>query len=244
MPAPPSTEYLQRVGMQRLRSLGSEYIIGVDEVGLGSWAGPVFVCAAVARANWSHPRVKDSKKMEKDEHIRVYNEVLVPPTIPFRVILGMPNTIIDAWGVHRVLNELVYQAVNKARAHFPEAVAFMDGNQLPPEVTNALCMPKADHLVAAVSAASIMAKKDRDEAMREFHEEYPSYGFDTNAGYRSPKHLEGLERLGTTPIHRLSYGNMAQYVRGGSPAHPQPATISRWPRQPNGMRVSTSSNKP
>ena len=237
MPAPPSTEHLQRVGMQRLRSLGAEYIIGVDEVGLGSWAGPVFVCAAVARASWTHPRVKDSKKMEKHEHVRVFNEVLVPPVIPFRTIRGRSSDAIDAIGVQRVLDILVLEAVALAREHFPSAVTFMDGNRLPAGITNAICMPKADNLVAAVSAASIMAKKDRDEAMRELHELYPAYDFASNAGYRSPKHIQALEAIGPCVHHRFSYGNIAAYMKEGSPAEARPVTITRWRQPPRGMRA-------
>ncbi len=238
-----STQELQRVGLARLRELGTSFIIGVDECGYGAWAGPVTVCAAVARADWSHPRVKDSKKMEKREHVLVVRDVLVASVIPTYSIRNHSSFTIDKIGLHVARDQLVLEAVRHVRKEVPDALAVMDGNQLPKGLHNALCFPKADGLVGAVAAASILAKADRDELMRFFHEDYPQYGFDTNAGYRSPKHVAALETLGPTPIHRFSFSNIREYAGGGSQTAPRPATISRWQRPPVGMRASTSSNK-
>lgn len=209
----PATQELQKRGIARLTELGSSYVIGVDEVGLGSWAGPVTVCAAVARADWKHPLVKDSKKVDKGLHERIVREVLVAPAVPFHSIRNHDNKTVDAMGVAKARDALVLDVVARARKQFPHALVVMDGNMLPRGLQTAICFPKADDICAAVSAASILAKRGRDEIMREFNEEFPQYGFDTNAGYRSPKHVSGLETFGPCLIHRLSFQNIAEYAK-------------------------------
>lgn len=227
--------------------------MGVDEVGFGSLAGPVAVGGVVARADWQDPRVRDSKQLDGAVRARLVREVLLPPTVAFSLVLSHDNLAIDRMGVGRARDDLVRQVVDACRAKFPSALVVMDGNQAPPGVKNLVCIPKADQLVKAVSAASILAKEDRDECMRLLHEEWPAYNFENNVGYGTEAHLSALNRFGPCPIHRFSYKIVREVVErlgmkppsttGGSQTSRTPGKISGWRQPPKGMRVSTSSSK-
>lgn len=249
-----TTQQLQERGLAEIRKLGHQLIIGVDEVGYGCIAGPVTVCAAVAYADWNHPQVIDSKKLERPQHVRLVKEVLVPPAVAFHVIMNHDSKAIDRMGVTHARDDLVKLAIKACRLVYPDALAVMDGLTFPAGLQNVLCMPKADNLVKAVSAASILAKADRDELMILLADEYPQYGFHTGMGYGTAQHLAALERFGPCPIHRFSYRNIqevaAKFGMNGAPSskpsqtETQPGKILGWRQPPHGMRVLTSSRKP
>jgi len=249
----PTTRQLQERGLAEIRKRGHQLIIGVDEVGYGCIAGPVTVCAAVAYADWNHPQVMDSKKLERPQHVRLVKEVLLPPAVPFHVIMNHSSMVIDYIGVIRARDDLVRKTIEACRVLYPDALAVMDGSSLPSDVQNVICMPKADNLVKAVSAASILAKADRDELMILAADEYKNYGFHTNVGYGTDQHMAGLQRWGPCPIHRFSYRNVQEVaakfgMNGTASSKPsqtktQPGKILGWRQPPRGMRVSTSSRK-
>lgn len=249
----PTTQQLQTAGLAEIRKRGHQLIIGVDEVGYGCIAGPVTVCAAVAYADWNHPRVIDSKKLERPQHIQLVKEVLVPPAVAFHVIMNHESKTIDRMGVTRARDDLVELAIKACRLVYPNALAVMDGLTFPAGLQNVLCMPKADNLVKAVSAASILAKADRDELMILAADDYPNYGFHTNVGYGTDHHMAALERFGPCPLHRFSYRNIKEVAAKfgltaatsskTSQTTSAPSRILGWPRQHKGMRVSTSSRR-
>jgi ribonuclease HII len=74
----------------------------------------------------------------------------------------------------------------------------------------ALAIKKGDAVAVSVAAASIVAKVTRDRIMRRLHRRYPEFGFDHNVGYGTPEHLDVLDRIGPTPIHRLSFACVGQ----------------------------------
>lgn len=244
----------QREVLEKIAWMLPEHlIIGVDEVGYGSIAGPVFVGAAVVRQGWKDARIKDSKKLDHQQRKRLVRDVLIPPNLLFSIVLGHSSETIDKMGVHHARDDLVKQVVEACRAQYPRALVVMDGNELPFELPNMVCMPKADDLVLAVSAASILAKEDRDDCMRLLHEEYPKYGFKNHMGYGTGEHNSALAKFGPCPIHRFSYRNVQEVARKfgtrpGATSKPSPdgaatAKISGWRPPPRGMYVSTSSNK-
>ena len=81
----------------------------------------------------------------------------------------------------------------------------VDGNQCPPVNLPVTAIIRGDSKVSAISAASILAKVERDAAMRRMHALYPQYGFDEHKGYPTPQHLEALDRYGACAIHRRSF---------------------------------------
>lgn len=192
----------------------SEYIVGVDECGYGSWAGPVTVCAAVVQRGWSHPRVKDSKKVGKVHHEELVRAVLVPPAVPFYSVVSESNRVIDKIGLLPARDKAIAVAIRACLERYPAAMVVMDGNVRPvgaPRCT--ICLPKADKYIPAVSAASLLAKEEHDWFMRSVHAEYSGYGFNTNAGYGTEEHEAGLAAMGATPYHRLSIERVRKYKR-------------------------------
>ena len=190
-----------------------EFICGSDEVGFGSWAGPLVVCAAVVPSTWSAPGVTDSKKLTPAARDRAY-EMLVA-TVTYGIV-EIPSSEIDkngvsaAWefGHSRAIQIALDQ--HKAKGHPDLPMVIIDGSR---GVLGARTLPKADLLVPAVSAASIIAKVHRDRLMQALDKLHPGYGWDSNSGYGTPQHQEGLRRHGVTEHHRRSYAPIADLVR-------------------------------
>jgi ribonuclease HII len=192
----------------------SEFIIGVDEVGYGAWCGPITVCAAVVRRGWHDPRVRDSKKLSPSRRAQLVKDTLVYPTVLAHYVISNPSEVIDSLGLINAKDECIADAIELCLMDYPGAMVVMDGNVVPnrsPKDT--ICLPKADDLVPAVSAASIIAKEHRDNYMRGLHERWPEYGFNTNMGYGTPAHEAGLAAHGAIhTIHRMSFGPLQKYV--------------------------------
>lgn len=208
----------QEQALARIRNSKQMYVVGIDEVGYGACAGPVTVCAAVVRKGWEHPEVRDSKKVSRYVRARLVEKILIPHAGVEHLLMSHDNKVIDHMGVTKARDDLVFKLVQECLEVFPSSIVVMDGNVLPEGVpSSAVCLPKADDLVAAVSAASIIAKEHRDEVMRDLAKQYPGYDFQHNVGYSSPKHMSGLDRLGPCAIHRMSYRNVAErgHLRNG-----------------------------
>jgi ribonuclease HII len=242
---PQSSKELQTRGLQKLRQLKPKYIIGIDEVGYGSWAGPVVVCAALVLANWSDPRVRDSKKYRTRDDREAAAKLLVPPTVKAQYILEYDNHAIDAMGLSNARDALAVRAAKLCLKLVGDAPVVMDGNQIPNELLGkAVCFPKADSLVPAVSAASVLAKVYRDNLMVEMHEMYPWYDFASNAGYGAANHVEGIASHGLCEIHRCSYQNIKQFAKQASQGRLAVARLLAWQRNQNEMHASMRSDKP
>jgi ribonuclease HII len=210
---------LQERGLRKLQDPDIDFVIGIDEVGYGAWAGPVVVCAAVAPARWAHPEVRDSKDYGSDVRVAraaresLVRNLLIPPIIPYHLILSYSSMEIDEKGLARARDSLALRAARRCSEKYPRAYVVMDGNTRPAGMPDRfICMPKADNLVPAVSAASIIAKVYRDELMEVLALEYPGYDFEHNSGYGSPKHSMGLVAHGVSPVHRKSYRNIQQMM--------------------------------
>lgn len=199
--------------LSRILDSGVQFVIGVDEVGYGAWAGPVTVCATVVKKDWSHDRVRDSKKLTAERRQQLLLSVLLPPNILKVCVASHSNQVIDKYGVTWARDDLVAQTVAACVTAFPNSLVVMDGNVVPKGLPrNTICLPKADDLVPAVSAASIIAKEHRDSFMREMHEDHPWYEFYSNVGYGTEAHLRGIEEHGLSSIHRASYRNLREYM--------------------------------
>jgi ribonuclease HII len=181
-----------------------KYIIGSDEVGYGAWAGPLFVCAVAVPENWKTPKgLTDSKAMKQHERAVVYGEFL--QQLPMAIMTAQ-STLIDELGVKEALMDSHALAIKELLRKFPDAEIIIDGVLRPdglPDRTR--CVPRADSIFPAVSAASVIAKVNRDFVMRQYHKQFPHYGWDTNVGYGTNKHMAGLKKHGVTPLHRRSY---------------------------------------
>ena len=228
-------------------------ILGIDEVGRGPWAGPLVV-GAVILGGAEIDGLDDSKKLTKKR--RQALDALIRQQAAAWALGWVSTQELDDIGMSEALRLATRRAVKQIQAichekglHFDEiiidgTVNFLRGTALE---KFAMTMPKADGLIPSVSAASIVAKVARDQFMAEQAAVYPGYGFASNAGYGVAKHRAAIERLGVTPLHRLSFAPLAKYadnkakpravpqktvVQSGEPSVGYPQKIIRGPRKP------------
>ena len=181
----------------------AEILIGVDEAGMGPWAGPLTVGVVVLPVDVVIPGVKDSKKIREETREDLL-DLIHQAALFHQVIAGSPESI-DKYGISHCWDTLVASAILEARKVFPDAKAIVDGNRVVPIVENYEPIVKADDKYQAVSAASILAKCHQCGWMDDYHVEYPQYGFNSHRGYGTPQHKKALETYGPCPAHRKSY---------------------------------------
>lgn len=197
-------------------------ILGIDEVGRGPWAGPLVV-GAVILGGAEIEGLNDSKKLTKKRR-EALDEVIREQAAVWA--LGWVSVgELDEVGMSQALRLATRRAVKQIQLQCKEknlvfdeiiidgTVNFLADTALERYVT---VMAKADGLIPSVSAASIIAKVARDQYMTEQDVVYPGYGFASNAGYGVAKHRAAIERLGVTPLHRLSFAPLQKYMEAGS----------------------------
>ena len=185
-------------------------ILGIDEAGRGPWAGPLVVGAVVLGVAQIEG-LDDSKKLTKKKRESLEKEIVAHASA---YGLGWVSAKeLDELGMSEALRLATRRAVEQIHVPYHEiiidgTVNFLAGTTKGRYVTT---MPKADALIPSVSAASILAKVARDRYMAEQDKIYPGYGFRQNAGYGVAVHREAIERLGVTPLHRLSFAPLRKY---------------------------------
>jgi ribonuclease HII len=180
-------------------------LAGADEAGRGALAGPLVAAAVVLPDDFDPEGIDDSKVLTENQRERQYERIVASAL--FAVAKAEPAAI-DHRGLHRSNIALLRRCI-RALDPTPE-YALTDGFPVPRMPCPALAIKKGDAVAVSVAAASIVAKVTRDRIMRRMHRRFPEFGFDHNKGYGTPEHLEVLDRLGPTPIHRLSFACVGQ----------------------------------
>jgi ribonuclease HII len=210
-PASPQRAAKKRPSLGLERSL-SGVVCGVDEVGKGSWAGPLVVCVAVLSSDVAEGDfvARDSKSLTETRREQIFDEVA--RQCAAWALGSATNEECDALGMSaaqrlattRAFAELAAQSVK------PDS-AVVDGrwNFVSPNVPQVLMQVKADTESLSVAAASVLAKVSRDRLMREAAQVHPHWAFATSKGYPCPKHRSGLREHGVSPLHRTSWAFMA-----------------------------------
>lgn len=185
-------------------------ILGIDEAGRGPWAGPLVV-GAVVLGGVRIEELTDSKKLSKKKREALYGEI-VEKALAY-ASGWVTSAELDELGMSEALRLATRRAVEQITVPYSEiiidgTVNFLVGTGKERYVQT---MPKADLLIPSVSAASIIAKVERDRYMTLLDERYPDYGFKGHAGYGVAKHREAIERFGVTPEHRLSFAPLMKY---------------------------------
>jgi len=189
-----------------LREQGFARIAGVDEAGRGALAGPLVAAAVILPEGFDLEGIDDSKVLTRLQREAAY-ERIADGAVAFAVRKIEPG-VIDARGLHRSNIALLRRCV-KALDVKPDYV-LTDGFPVPRMPCLSLGVKKGDAVSASVSAAGIVAKVTRDALMRRVHRHYAEFGFEHNKGYGTAEHWEVLDRLGPTPIHRLSFAGVGQ----------------------------------
>ncbi|MDQ3940587.1 MAG: ribonuclease HII [Actinomycetota bacterium] len=203
----------------RLADAGFEQVAGVDEVGRGALAGPLFAAAVILPPDADLPGLRDSKMCTRRQRERLAADI---ERIAIALsVVRVRHDRIDRSGLQRCNREALRKAVRTLPVK-PDYVLvdFMRMKRLP---WPGLLVKKADALSKNVAAASIVAKVRRDAAMRRYHRKHPDYGFDTNVGYGTREHWDALIRLGPCPIHRRSFYGVTGFRRGDGVLEPHVA---------------------
>ena len=200
-----------------------DMILGIDEAGRGPWAGPLVVGAAVL-GGAQIEGLTDSKKLTKKKREALYD--IIREQAVACATGWVSAAELDEIGMSEALRLATRRAVEQIQAPYTEiiidgTVNFLTGTGKGAYVQT---MKKADLLVPSVSAASILAKVERDRFMAEQDAFYPGYGFGGHAGYGVAKHRAAIEELGVTPLHRLSFAPLAKYREAPMSAAPSRTT--------------------
>lgn len=179
-----------------------EIICGADEAGRGPIAGPVYAAAVVLDPDNPVEGLKDSKKLSEKQRDALAPEI--KQKAKAWAIASCTTEEIDQLNILWASMLAMKRAI-EALAVKP-TIALIDGNRTPKGLAiPAEAIVKGDDKVPEISAASILAKTARDAVMMELHAQYPEYGFDRHKGYPTAYHLQQLEKLGVSPVHRRSY---------------------------------------
>lgn len=186
---------------QALMVRGFGAVAGVDEVGRGPLAGPVSAAAVVLDPARIPPGLNDSKKLSAPARAGLAQAIRETAR------WAVAHASVEEIDTHNIL-QASHLAMRRALAALepPADFALIDGNRLPRDlVLPAQAVVKGDARCLSIAAASILAKVARDAIMADLAREWPGYGWERNAGYPSPGHLEALKVQGVTPHHRRSF---------------------------------------
>ena len=179
-------------------------IAGVDEAGRGPLAGPV-VAAAVILCPGGIAGLNDSKKLSAAQRERLFATIVARCTIG----IGMASVAeIDSLNILWATMLAMERAV--AELGLAPDDVLVDGNRCPDWRWRSRAIIGGDAIEPCISAASIVAKVTRDRIMVAADRDYPGYGWASNKGYGARVHLDGLARLGPTPLHRRSFAPVAR----------------------------------
>ncbi|MFZ6874563.1 ribonuclease HII [Undibacterium sp. Di27W] len=179
----------------------NEVICGVDEAGRGPLAGPVMAAAVILDPNRPIAGLRDSKKLSEAK--RELLAVEIKEHALAWCIAECSEQEIDELNILQATMLAMRRAVEGLSVQ--PTLALIDGNRCPVMSIASEAIVKGDDKVAAISAASILAKTARDHVLMQLHETYPQYALDQHKGYPTALHLERLREHGVSPIHRKSY---------------------------------------
>ena len=177
-------------------------VAGVDEVGRGPLAGDVVAAAVILDPENPIEGLNDSKKLTEKRRDVLFEEIQAKALSWSVARAGVDE--IDTLNILHASMLAMKRAVETLSTS-PEHV-LVDGNRLPDWSYPAEAVVKGDSRVQAIAAASILAKVTRDREMIALDQTYPGYGFAGHKGYPTKVHMEALDQLGPTPIHRRSFG--------------------------------------
>ncbi len=194
------------------RSLGVRFVAGADEAGRGCLAGPLVAAAVLfdqqrlTRADIrALASLNDSKRQTPASRAELYPVII---RVAARVsIVSRCAPGIDTRGLH--VTNLAALRESLANVACDGAICLSDGFSVGELGYEHRAVIRGDATSAAIAAASVLAKETRDRYMRRVGERNPGWGFAQHVGYASPEHRSAIERLGVTPLHRLSFQSAA-----------------------------------
>jgi len=179
----------------------AKYIIGADEVGRGSFAGPI--CAAAVKINYSHlallTNVKDSKKLSAKKREEIF--LMVEENNIEYSFNESSNTFIDQFGIKNANEKVLTDSISDI--YTGNEIVYVDHFKI--NDFKSISVVRGEDNCRAIALASIIAKVLRDNLMIKFSEKYPEYSFEKNKGYGTKDHREAISKYGLSNIHRKSF---------------------------------------
>ena len=183
-------------------TLVDELVAGVAEVGRGPLCGAVVTAAVILDPARPILGLNDSKKLTEARRELLFDEIR-EKALSWCIARAEVEEI-DQLNILHATMLAMQRAV--AGLHITPRLALIDGNRCPQLAVPSAAVVKGDSKVPAIAAASILAKVSRDREMQALDRQYPGYGIAGHKGYPTAVHLEALQRLGPTPVHRRSFG--------------------------------------
>lgn len=186
-------------------SIESEYdggiIVAIDEAGRGPWAGPVVAGAAIINPASLPDGINDSKLLTRDRRVELYTALRECAQVEVGIASVAEIEKLNILQATKLAMRRAYSALN-----VKADIVLVDGNQPPGIECNTRCVVKGDSISLSIASASIIAKVTRDRMMVELARAHPGYGWETNVGYGTKQHQDGIAKLGLTNHHRRRWG--------------------------------------
>lgn len=204
------TDFFHEIRNQYQAADESVLIAGVDEVGRGPLAGPVVAAAVILDPGKLIPGLADSKTLSETKRNQLYEsikETALSWSFAEASVAEIDNlNILQATllAMQRAIEQLPIGAV----------AALVDGNQVPKLSIPVKAIVKGDSKIKAISAASIIAKVERDKIMDRYHHYYPEFSFHRHKGYGTKQHLDEIERFGILAVHRKTFKPVKDKLAG------------------------------
>ncbi len=192
----------------------SRFVVGIDEVGRGPVAGPVYVCAFMVASNAIDEIVsgaklplRDSKKLTEKmrEKWFAYLNTLVRENRVRYIMTKASNKEIDDKGIAVCIRAAVDNCLEKLNIDLKDTKVFLDGGLKTLEKYDQETIIKGDENIPVIALASIVAKVSRDREMDELAKTHEKYGWQKNKGYGTKAHMDAIREFGICELHRVSF---------------------------------------
>ncbi|MCR4324790.1 MAG: ribonuclease HII [Candidatus Curtissbacteria bacterium] len=182
---------------------GFKYVAGIDEVGRGSWAGPLVVASVILPTNFQIPTGLADSKLVKPQLRQKLSKIIIKSALA-TTIVEISSKDVDKFGVGKATHAAFRKAVKDINPN-PD-YCLIDAFYIKSfSKKKQSAVKNGDKICASIAAASIIAKVYRDRLMKRLHFKYPLYGFGKHKGYGTPSHQEAIKKYGLSNIHRASY---------------------------------------
>ena len=197
---------LERQRLEGMREFENKYsdlgaVAGIDEAGRGPLAGPVVAAAVILPKDIFLPFLNDSKKVTEKRRDVLFDQIK-QEAIAYGIGIAS-NALIDEINILQATYEAMREAISKL-SKTPD-ILLVDAVHIPDINIKQVGIVKGDAKSVNIAAASILAKVTRDRLMLEYDKIYPEYGFASNKGYGTAKHIEALKAHGACDIHRRTF---------------------------------------
>lgn len=192
----------------KLLKSGYDCVIGVDEVGVGSLAGPVVACAISFSSDFYNKTpdklrgLRESKLLSPEQREKFMKELLGQN---YKIGICYPKKI-DAINIYQATRMAMRRAIKNVSSKNSRTIVLVDGNKKIKNLEfDQLAIVKGDQKIFTIACASIIAKVYRDKMMKRYAKRFPAYGFEQHKGYSTKIHQDALNQYGPCPIHRRSF---------------------------------------